>query len=69
MQLNGAELITRFLERQGVKSLAGIPGGTVLPIYRALADSSLNHILARHEQGQVSSRMGWRASPGRPVCA
>src|SRR5258707_7435232 len=51
MQLNGAELITRFLEQQGVKSLAGIPGGTVLPIYRALADSSLNHILARHEQG------------------
>jgi len=51
MQLTGAELIIRFLERQGVETLAGIPGGTVLPIYRALADSSLNHILARHEQG------------------
>ncbi|WP_029920056.1 biosynthetic-type acetolactate synthase large subunit [Nevskia soli] len=51
MQLTGAELIIRFLERQGVETLAGIPGGTVLPLYRALADSSLNHILARHEQG------------------
>ena len=51
MKLTGAELIIRYLEQQGVETLAGIPGGTVLPIYRALADSSLNHILARHEQG------------------
>jgi len=69
MQLTGAELIIRFLERQGVTTLAGIPGGTVLPIYRALADSSLNHILARHEQGAGFIAQGLARVSGRAgVC-
>lgn len=49
--LNGAELIIRFLETRGVTHVAGIPGGALLPLYRALADSRLVHVLARHEQG------------------
>lgn len=69
MQLTGAELIIRFLERQGVETLAGIPGGTVLPLYRALADSSLNHILARHEQGAGFIAQGVARVSGRAaVC-
>jgi acetolactate synthase-1/2/3 large subunit len=69
MQLTGAELIIRFLERQGVETLAGIPGGTVLPLYRALADSSLNHILARHEQGAGFIAQGLARISGRAgVC-
>ena len=69
MQLTGAELIIRFLERQGVETLAGIPGGTVLPIYRALADSSLQHILARHEQGAGFIAHGMARVTGRAgVC-
>lgn len=69
MQLTGAELIIRFLERQGVETLAGIPGGTVLPIYRALADSSLQHILARHEQGAGFIAHGLARVTGRAgVC-
>ncbi len=69
MQLTGAELIIRFLERQGVETLAGIPGGTVLPLYRALADSSLNHILARHEQGAGFIAHGLARITGRAgVC-
>jgi acetolactate synthase-1/2/3 large subunit len=69
MQITGAELIIRFLERQGVETLAGIPGGTVLPIYRALADSSLNHVLARHEQGAGFIAQGLARITGRAgVC-
>ncbi|HZR35537.1 MAG TPA: biosynthetic-type acetolactate synthase large subunit [Nevskia sp.] len=69
MELTGAELIIRFLERQGVETLAGIPGGTVLPIYRALGDSSLNHVLARHEQGAGFIAHGLARVSGRAgVC-
>src|SRR5690348_42473 len=50
-QLTGAELIVRALERQGVRVIAGIPGGALLPLYEALARCSrIQHILARHEQ-------------------
>ena len=51
MRLTGAQLIIGFLERRGTGVVVGIPGGTVLPLYRALADSRLRHVLARHEQG------------------
>lgn len=51
MDINGAELIARHLEREGVTHVVGIPGGALLPLYRALADSRLIHVLARHEQG------------------
>jgi acetolactate synthase I/II/III large subunit len=69
MEITGAELIIRFLERQGVETLAGIPGGTVLPLYRALGDSSLNHVLARHEQGAAFIAQGLARVSGRAgVC-
>lgn len=51
MQLTGAEILIELLERQGVRIIAGIPGGALLPVYEALARSAqLKHILARHEQ-------------------
>ncbi len=50
--LTGAQIVVRLLERQGVRTLAGIPGGAILPIYDAMSQSSLiHHVLARHEQG------------------
>ena len=36
-RMNGAEIVVRLLERQGITSIAGIPGGAVLPFYDALA--------------------------------
>jgi acetolactate synthase I/II/III large subunit len=52
MQTTGADLIIRLLEQQGVRLVAGIPGGALLPLYEALGRSTtLRHILARHEQG------------------
>ncbi len=51
MTFTGAELLIHLLERQGVRIVAGIPGGALLPLYDALGRSELiSHVLARHEQ-------------------
>ena len=48
-RLSGAQIVVRLLERQGVRRLAGIPGGAILPFYDALSQStSIEHVLARH---------------------
>ncbi|TGN07074.1 biosynthetic-type acetolactate synthase large subunit [Leptospira ilyithenensis] len=46
-----SEYCIRFFESKGIRFLPGLPGGTILPVYDALAKSSLTHVLARHEQG------------------
>ena len=51
LKYNGAEIVIKLLENQGVEYIAGIPGGFNLPIYDALYKSKIKHILARHEQG------------------
>ncbi|MDS0525781.1 biosynthetic-type acetolactate synthase large subunit [Clostridium sp. SHJSY1] len=51
MKYNGAEIIIKLLENEEVEFISGIPGGFNLPIYDALYDSKIKHILARHEQG------------------
>lgn len=69
MDITGAQLITRFLEQRGAPFVAGIPGGAVLPLYRALADSSLRHVLARNEQGAAFIAQGYARVAGRAgVC-
>jgi acetolactate synthase-1/2/3 large subunit len=68
--LTGAELIVILLERLGVTTVAGIPGGAVLPLYDALARSGrVRHVLARHEQGAGFIAQGMARASGRPgVC-
>ncbi|EMY79271.1 acetolactate synthase, large subunit, biosynthetic type [Leptospira weilii serovar Ranarum str. ICFT] len=69
MNLNGAELIVRFLEFAGIEIVAGIPGGASLPIYDALYGSKIRHILARHEQGAGFIAGGMARTTGKPaVC-
>ena len=70
MQMTGAELIVRLLERQGVRTIAGIPGGAILPLYDALSQSEIiRHVLARHEQGAGFMAQGMARVSGRPeVC-
>lgn len=64
--MTGAELTIRLLERQGIKYLAGIPGGTNLPLYDALSQSKIiRHILARHEQAAGFIAQGMARSSGR----
>ncbi|PKA16009.1 biosynthetic-type acetolactate synthase large subunit [Leptospira haakeii] len=48
---NGAELIVAYLKRRRIQNVYGIPGGANLPLYDALHNSGIRHILARHEQG------------------
>jgi acetolactate synthase-1/2/3 large subunit len=66
----GAEIAVRLLERQGVTTVAGIPGGAVLPLYDALAGSPcVRHVLARHEQGAGFIAQGMARVTGKPgVC-
>jgi len=68
--LNGAELTIALLERQGITTIAGIPGGTNLPLYAALSHSRrIRHILARHEQGAGFIAQGIARSTGKAaVC-
>jgi len=69
--LTGAEVVVRLLERQGVRLIAGIPGGPILPFYDALSQSTqIRHVLARHEQGAGFIAQGWaRATGEAAVCA
>lgn len=68
--LSGAQLTVRLLERQGVRVVAGIPGGANLPIYDALSKSAqIRHVLARHEQGAGFIAQGMARVTGVPaVC-
>src|SRR5689334_25321881 len=69
MKITGATLITRLLERQGIDTIPGIPGGANLPLYDALRDSAIRHVLARHEQGAGFMAQGMARATGRPaVC-
>ncbi len=68
--LTGAQITVRLLERQGIHTVAGIPGGAILPIYDALGQSTqIHHVLARHEQGAGFMAQGMARTTGRPaVC-
>jgi acetolactate synthase-1/2/3 large subunit len=69
MKLNGAEITIKLLEQFGIKTIAGIPGGANLPLYHALNKSSIQHILARHEQGAGFIAQGMARSTGETaVC-
>lgn len=69
MKKTGAELIVQLLVRQGIKTIAGIPGGCNLPIYHALADSPIRHVLTRHEQGAGFLAQGMARISGKAaVC-
>lgn len=69
MKYSGAELTIKLLEKQGIEYITGIPGGSNLPLYNALYESPIKHILARHEQGAGFIAHGMARSTGKPaVC-
>jgi acetolactate synthase-1/2/3 large subunit len=70
MQMTGADLIVKLLERQGITTIAGVPGGAALPMYDALSKSEqIHHVLCRHEQGAGFIAQGMARVSGRPeVC-
>jgi len=59
----------RALENEGVDTVFGMPGGAILPVYDPLIESSIRHILVRHEQGAGHMASGYAHATGRPGVA
>jgi len=62
--MTGARILWECLEREGVKTVFGYPGGAILPAYDALRHSSIRHILVRHEQGATHMADGFARATG-----
>jgi len=68
-KINGAQMLIKCLKDEGVEVIFGYPGGVVIPIYDALFDSDLRHILVRHEQGAAHAADGYARATGKTgVC-
>jgi acetolactate synthase-1/2/3 large subunit len=67
--LTGAEALIRSLEKESVDVIFGLPGGCILPAYDPLLQSSMRHILVRHEQGAGHMAEGYAHVTGRPGVA
>ncbi len=68
-RMSGAKALVESLERQNVEVIFGIIGGTILPVYDALCDSKIRHILSRHEQCAAHAADGYARASGKPgVC-
>jgi acetolactate synthase I/II/III large subunit len=61
----GAKIIWDTLAEEGVDTVFGYPGGAILPAYDALLDSSMRHVLVRHEQGAAHMADGYARASGR----
>lgn len=64
---SGSKAVIETLLREGVDTLFGYPGGTIMPVYDALYDyhDRLNHILVRHEQGAIHAAQGYARVSGK----
>src|SRR5438309_1543681 len=69
MKLTGAQALIKSLEMEGTEVMFGLPGGAILPVYDPLIDSSIRHILVRHEQGAGHMAEGYAHATGRPGVA
>lgn len=69
MQLTGAQALIKSLEMEQVEVMFGLPGGAILPVYDPIIDSSIRHILVRHEQGAGHMAEGYAQVTGRPGVA
>ena len=66
-KISGSEALMRSLEHQGVETLFGYPGGSIMPVYDALYDhmNTLKHVLVRHEQGAAHAAQGFARVSGK----
>ena len=64
-KMSGASSLVKSLESAGVDVMFGIPGGAILPAYDPIFDSSIRHILVRHEQGAGHAATGYAQVTGR----
>ena len=68
MQLTGAQIVVACLREQGVDTVFGYPGGTILDVYDALyQEPAIKHYLVSHEQGAAHAADGYARSTRRRV--
>jgi len=65
MKIQVSELITKYLERLGVEFIFGMPGAHILPVYDSLYDSTIQSVLAKHEQGAAFMAGGCARASGK----
>lgn len=63
--MNGGEAILKALKEQGVDTIFGYPGGTVIPLYDSIYDDDIRHILVRHEQCAAHAAEGYARASGK----
>ncbi|MCL4435579.1 MAG: biosynthetic-type acetolactate synthase large subunit [Thaumarchaeota archaeon] len=69
VKMSGSQALIQGLWSEGVRAIFGIPGGQIMPVYDALYDSEIRHILARHEQCAAHMADGYARASGHPgVC-
>lgn len=69
MKITGAQVVVQILQHYGVNLVFGYPGGAILPVYDALRDSTIKHVLVRHEQNAAHAASGYARVTGKTgVC-
>ncbi|HEY7212425.1 MAG TPA: biosynthetic-type acetolactate synthase large subunit [Bryobacteraceae bacterium] len=63
--LSGAKILLNCLQREGVECIFGYPGGVTLPLYDALYDYPVKHVLVRHEQNAAFAAQGYARATGK----
>ena len=64
-RMTGAQAVLECLKREGVDVVFGLPGGVLLPLYDAIYNSEIRHILVRHEQGAAHMADGYARATGK----
>ncbi|MGB0834331.1 MAG: acetolactate synthase 2 catalytic subunit [Psychrobium sp.] len=63
--MRGADLLVSYLKQEGVNTVFGYPGGAIMPVYDALYDGGVKHVLCRHEQGAAFAAVGYARASGK----
>lgn len=64
-KISGAQMVVQCLKRLGVDTIFGYPGGAILPVYDALYESGIQHVLTRHEQAAIHAAEGYARATGK----
>src|SRR5512134_264595 len=65
MKMKGAEILWECLVREGVEVVFGFPGGAIMPVYDAMLNYPVHHVLVRHEQGATHMADGYARVTGK----
>ncbi|MGD9092702.1 MAG: thiamine pyrophosphate-binding protein, partial [Anaerolineales bacterium] len=65
MKKSGADILWECLIREGVEVVFGLPGGAIMPVYDAMLNYPVHHVLVRHEQGAAHMADGYARASGK----